>query len=77
MTQSKTKNLAMRFAGSTYRNGPDSPKTIDLRIQLNEEKIRAYIEKTLADAPPFSDEQIAKLSALLRPADAPRDGAGE
>ncbi|WP_082975682.1 hypothetical protein [Mycobacterium sp. E2238] len=34
---------------------------------LAEAKIHDFIEKVLADAPPLTDEQRARLSELLRP----------
>jgi hypothetical protein len=67
VAQSDIKIIAMRMAGSYSRHGADAPETLALRNQLNEAKIAAYITKTLESAPPFSDEQVARLSVLLRP----------
>jgi hypothetical protein len=67
VAQSDIKIIAMKMAASYSRRGADAPDTLALRNQLNEAKIAAYITKTLESAPPFSDEQVARLSVLLRP----------
>ncbi|WP_115277812.1 hypothetical protein [Mycolicibacterium tokaiense] len=39
----------------------------EARQRLAEAKIKAYVQKTLSAAPPLSDDQIARLAALLKP----------
>lgn len=51
-----------------YRN-PDDPDLLDAKRDLATAKIEAYIAKTLADAPPLSDDQLATLTRVLAPAD--------
>jgi hypothetical protein len=49
----------------------DVDKLNELRRNLIAEKLAAYIERELAAAPRLTDEQINRLTALLRP------GAGQ
>lgn len=51
------KSAAVRTANATIR-----------RRQAATEKIAAYIERTLAAAPPLTDEQRTRLAELLAPA---------
>jgi hypothetical protein len=56
-----------RLATLSRRAVGASPSQIDdARRQLAEAKILDYIEKTLAEAPPMTDEMLTKLSALFR-----------
>jgi hypothetical protein len=62
--------LAQRRAAMSARwHGADAEKTLNLRRELKEAKLTAYIEQVVAIAPPFTDEQIDRLAALLRPAE--------
>ncbi len=46
--------------------GAASPAVQDARRQLAEEKLKKYIEQTVASAPPLTVEQRDRLSVLLR-----------
>ena len=59
-----------RAAVLTRHHGADSPKTLNAHRDLAAEKIAAYIERTVAAAPPLSDEQRTRLAGLLAPASA-------
>jgi hypothetical protein len=53
------------------RNGTrqaDDPDLVAARSDLAEAKIRQFITKALASAPPLSSEQRDRLRALLEPA---------
>jgi hypothetical protein len=52
------------------RHGADSPAAIEARTELAAANIADYIARTLADAPPLSPAQRARLRDVLR-------GAGE
>ncbi len=39
----------------------------DLKVQLRADRAQAYIEKLLAEAPPLTADQRAKLAELLAP----------
>lgn len=54
-------NLANAHQGKS----PDPEKIAKARADLAAAKIKAYIENTLAAAPPISDEQRARLARLL------------
>jgi len=45
----------------------DGKPTGEARRDLAAAKVAQYISKTLAEAPPLSQEQLDKLSSLLRP----------
>lgn|GEM_PF-3447949 len=43
-----------------------APAVVNARRDLAEQKLRQYIERTVAAAPPLSAEQLDRLAALLR-----------
>ena len=45
----------------------DDPEYIAARQNLNALRLEEHIEKTLAAAPPLTDEQRTRLAELLRP----------
>jgi len=49
----------------TRYKGADHPETQAARVELKAERIADYIEKAVAEAPPLTDEQRARLSSLL------------
>lgn len=62
---------ARQRLGGTIRLNPNDPEKIaSARRDLAAAKIADYIERTVASAPPLSDEQRARIAALLRPGDA-------
>lgn len=52
-------------ANAHQGKSPDPEKIAAARADLAAAKIRAYIENTLAAAPPISDAQRARLARLL------------
>lgn len=54
----------------TRKLGADHPDTIEARRTFRAEQTAAYIEKVLAEAPPLTDEQKARLAELFRPTNA-------
>jgi hypothetical protein len=59
--------VAFKRCVKTGEREPDDPEVIDATCELAAANITAYVEKTLAAAPPLSDEQRAKLAELLKP----------
>lgn len=47
------------------RHRPDSPDLELARRDLAAEKLAAYIERTVAEAPPLTKEQSERLASLL------------
>lgn len=54
----------------TRKLGPNHPDTIEARRTFRAEQTAAYIEKVLAEAPPLTDQQKARLAELFRPSNA-------
>lgn len=50
---------------STKRLNPEADVT-DLQRQLKAERLADHVRRVVAEAPPLTDEQRAKISALLR-----------
>jgi hypothetical protein len=59
-------NTARARVGIAARLDPEGNHSA-LKAELVEANIAAYIKKTLADAPPLTDEQRTKLAELLKP----------
>lgn len=55
-----------RVAALTRGRAPDDPDLIDARQLLKEARLEDYIRRTVAAAPPLSDEQRDRLAILLR-----------
>lgn len=61
---------ARNHLGATVRRHPhDLEKIAVARRELAAAKITDYIEKVVAEAPPLTDEQRARIAALLQPAE--------
>ncbi|MGV7258243.1 hypothetical protein PJI20_27530 [Mycobacterium kansasii] len=56
-----------RIASLTRSRTPDDPELIEARRALRAERLADYITRTLAAAPPLSEEQLTRLAELLRP----------
>lgn len=54
-----------RVASLSAHEPNSHEKITDARRSLAEANLAAYIEKTLAAAPPLTDEQVARLAGLL------------
>ncbi len=46
----------------------DHPELVELRRDLAADRLGEYIEKVVAQAPPFTREQVDQLRVLLEPA---------
>ncbi|TQN44412.1 hypothetical protein FHU33_3914 [Blastococcus colisei] len=57
-----------RVAGLSRHRGPDSPDTLQARRDLRAVRLEEYISRTLATAPPLTDEQRERLASLFTPA---------
>jgi hypothetical protein len=44
----------------------ESPNVVRARQELAEAKIREFVERVVAQAPPLSDEQLTRLASLFR-----------
>jgi hypothetical protein len=56
-----------RIAALSRDRQPDDPKIVEARRNLHAARLEGHIEKTLAAAPPLTDEQRCRLAELLRP----------
>jgi hypothetical protein len=56
-----------RIAALSRDRQPDDPKLVEARRNLHAARLKQHIEKTLAAAPPLTDEQRCRLAELLRP----------
>jgi hypothetical protein len=57
--------LKSQRALAVRHHGHDSPQAHTAAEKLAAEKVSVYLERLLSEAPPLSDEQRIKLSALL------------
>ncbi len=53
-------------------HSPDSPEIRDARRDLRAARLEDHVAKAVAEAPPFTDEQRARIAALLRAGDRPQ-----
>lgn len=56
-----------RVASLTRSRAHDDPDLIEARRNLKAERLAAYIERTVADAPQLTPEQRDRLALLLNP----------
>lgn len=56
-----------RVAALTRSRNPDDPDLVAARTNLKAERLAAYIQRTVAEAPLMSEEQRDRLARLLRP----------
>jgi hypothetical protein len=56
-----------RKAALSQKFPPDHPLMVDADRNLAVLRLEAYIEKTLAEAPPLTEQQRARLRELLKP----------
>ncbi|MCL1869775.1 MAG: hypothetical protein FWF90_05110 [Promicromonosporaceae bacterium] len=54
-----------RVASLTRSRTADDPELADARRDLRAERLAAYIEEVLAQAPPLTAEQSTRLASLL------------
>ncbi len=67
--KSATLRVAVARAGHAAAYG-DAEQIKETRRDLAAERIAAYIQKVVEDAPPLTDEQFRRLAVLLQPRDA-------
>lgn len=60
-------SLQRKAAASSRWHGWESEKTVNLRRELKEAKLAAYIARVVAEAPALDDAQLEKIALLLRP----------
>lgn len=65
-----------RVAALHRSRTPDDPEYIAARRDLAAEKLAAYVERVVADAPPLTDAQLERVTAILRPTLRPAAGGG-
>jgi hypothetical protein len=56
-----------RIAGLSRDRAPDDPELVEARSLHAEARIAEFVKKTLAEAPPLSDQQRVALAELLKP----------
>jgi hypothetical protein len=56
------------LALAIQKYGKNSPQAAQARANFIARRLAHHIEKTLAEAPPLTDEQRTRLAELLRPA---------
>ena len=54
-----------RIAALSRDRASDDPELAGARRDLRAARLEEYIERTLAEAPPLTDEQLDKLAVLL------------
>ncbi len=54
-----------RVAALSRDRAPDDPELLDARRNLRAERLAAAIRETVDAAPPLTDDQRARLAALL------------
>lgn len=64
-------SLAGRKAALSRSRPSDDPEYVDVSRDLATDQIADYITRTLAAAPPLTDEQRTRLAELLRPVRTP------
>lgn len=60
--------LRARHNGLKSTLGPDHPRVLDAQRELAAAKLDEYIRKTVAEAPPLTDEQRDRLAGIFKAA---------
>lgn len=63
-------NQLLRLRGrlaNAHRRGGDEALILEVRRDLAAAKLEQYIERVVSEAPPLTDEQRTRLTALLSP----------
>lgn len=55
-----------RIAALTRSRTPDDPDLLDARREHAGNMLEQYVTRIVADAPPLTDDQRARIAALLR-----------
>lgn len=56
-----------RLAALTRSRTPEDPELLSARRNLAAAKLREYVARTIAQAPPLTDAQREEIAAMLRP----------
>lgn len=56
-----------RVASLSRSRSVDDPALVDARRELRAARLEEHIRRVVAEAPPFTPEQRARLAILLRP----------
>lgn len=56
-----------RVAALSRSRAESDPDLVKARATLKAAKLEEYVARAVADAPPLSDEQRARIAAILRP----------
>lgn len=57
-----------QIASLSRRRTADDPELIEARQNLKAARLAEYVTRVVSEAPPLTDEQLERVSALLRPA---------
>lgn len=60
-------NERARVASLSRSRKPDDPSLLEARRNLRAARAEDYVRKLVDSAPPLTDEQRARLAALLQP----------
>lgn len=61
----RTERARIGGLSSRPNRQPDDPELIEARRNLRALRLEEHVRKTLAEAPPLSDEQRERIAALL------------
>jgi hypothetical protein len=56
---------ATTIAAITRHNGPEDPRLPELQRDLRAAMLEEHIQRVVAEAPPLTDDQRARLAGLL------------
>jgi hypothetical protein len=65
-----TRHYRGRVAALTRSRAGNDPELVDAKLKLRETRLAEYIQQTVDEAPPLTEEQRTRLSLLLRGGDA-------
>lgn len=56
-----------RVASLSRSRTPDDPELLEARRNLRAERLAEHVERVVSEAPPLTDAQLARITAILRP----------
>lgn len=56
-----------RIASLSRSRAADDPDLIEARRNLRAERLADHVQRVVSEAPPLTDDQRARIAALLRP----------
>lgn len=63
-----------RVASLSRSRQPDDPDLISARRNMRAEHLAAYVERVVSEAPTLTDDQLRRISSILRPTLHPTTG---